>query len=871
MNNNNNNNNNDRNNQDNTKNGISKNDNGNDSNSNSNSIDKNNGLDHKVASVSVVPSTTSISTSASKQHQHIQRKTIKKSALQNNSNDNNNNNSNTNRKYVKRENNNNNNYNNHTNGNGNRRNNNKANKAFLKWCQTTLGIQTLLEIRDFEYVNYYNEWKYNLKERQKEYYNFDFDFASDYDYEDNTNGGDNEMDMNNDNYDENITNNAADGDGTSNGPTKLSVRGLVATRDIEINEILISVPYHALITIQTTIDHDPVLSQVLGPKQRLKYGWTLSSSFAESDDGDVNDNDDGEGSGDDNDNYEDNHNRGTMTASPPTGSITDEGGANGRDKKEGGGGGGGDDGERNDAGDYKESSSSSSSPPLSTETSDSTAALPSFDSSESSLPNKNGESSSNMSNRFNTKRNKNTIQSNKNNNHHHSHHDSSYYEIGLLTVALLYHRSLGELSPIWFQIYTLLDDSVSGVEYMPIRWDMYKLQHEFDGVTLGPSGDEVRRLVLSMKHDIKVMYNDIMGVLIRDHGDIFGRPTSASDNSTGSASLKSGNEEEEITIGDVDNDDDIGGDTEWMFSYEKFEWAFAIVNSRKWHLPLADLDESVGGRRIYGRNHASNYNESNSNSNGNRNTNGKNHHNDQIPVAANAMPAQQPTDEYMTLQDEAIRLEYSEENITPRPAPSPSLEHEQIRNKMKDDVIIRTKHSFMAPLADMLNFGPPCAEGRYNTEAKAFEVIATCKFFQGQEVTFWYSDDCDNVMIANYGFTHPMIPQCLSVEDWQYRSDVWKKYALSLEKSLDQIYEELYDTLQELEGCNCNDNNDDTQNEESVQDSSEQHSTVVPTDANVKRKRNDNDIDPHMEEDGHSGIRRIRQHEHEHEHDDVGL
>lgn len=120
------------------------------------------------------------------------------------------------------------------------------------------------------------------------------------------------------------------------------------------------------------------------------------------------------------------------------------------------------------------------------------------------------------------------------------------------------------------------------------------LQHGFDGVTLGPSGDEVRRLVLSMKHDIKVMYNDIMGVLMRDHWDIFGRPTSASDNSSGSASLKSSNEKEEITIGDVDSDDDNddnSGDTESMFSYDKFEWAFLIVNLRKWHLPLADLDE----------------------------------------------------------------------------------------------------------------------------------------------------------------------------------------------------------------------------------------------------------------------------------------
>mmetsp|Transcript_8044 Transcript_8044/g.9281 ORF Transcript_8044/g.9281 Transcript_8044/m.9281 type:complete len:723 (+) Transcript_8044:178-2346(+) len=558
----------------------------------------------------------------------------------------------------------------------------KSYKSFLKWCQATLGIHTSLEIKEFEYINHYDEWKNHHKQQNK--LNFEKGVKEEEEAEE---------------------------------PNKIIVRGLAATRNINIDEVIISVPYHALITIQTTIDHDPVLSQILGPKARTKNRWIISQ----------------------------NHN----LSSSSKNSGSDKGGE-----------------------------------------------LDSIKTTNSDEKDVTDSSSSSPSDKNNT----------ENSNNSEDDDDTSYYEIGLLIVALLYHRSLGELSPIWFHINLLLDNSVSGINNVPFLWDVDKLRREFDGIEYGPAADEVRRLVIDIKRDVKVIYDEIMDVLIKDHNEIFGP----------AVAIESNIETEQ---------------QEWDFSYERFEWAFAMVNSRKWHLPLADLD--VGAYDIF---NAPKYNDGR----------------DEIPdpavgheaaTAVNSMPAQQPTDEFMSLQDEAIRLEYKDE-INNQPPLSPTI-------RSKIDIVV-TKHSFMAPLADMLNFGPPCARGRYNTETQAFEVIATCSFLQGQEVTFWYSDSCDEIMIANYGFTHPMIGPCPSMEEWQKRADIWKKYAQSLEKTLDQAYDEFYHTLQEL-SCNCDD--DDTID---VRDDTNLAGSKSMT---VKKKRKKVDQYQHDEEDIHGGVRRTKQRE----------
>ena len=691
----------------------------------------------------------------------------------------------------------------------------KRNKSFLRWCQSALGIQTLLEIKDFEYINYYEEWKNKLKKDN------DFDDDDDDDYDDYIDYAKEKMEEEGGGYSNN-KDRRGEGKGSDNGvnkkksdndtdrkgfePSKMMVRGLAATRDIEIDEVLISVPYHALITIHTTIDHDPVLSQILGPEARSKYGWTVSSSSSSS----------------------------SKKATSRRESASSSQSARYS-------------GDRNEKEAFKTKSSTGSTFHTSSEFDADESNGNAIDDDCTNDDAHNNDDDNNNNTNIKNKSNRNNddlIDNSAFSNMDRDDSDSSYYEIGLLTVALLYHRSLGELSPIWFQIDTLQ----SNAQDIPLLWSKKRLRDEFNGVTYGPAGDDVRRLVLIMKKDVKDMYDEIMGILIKDHGDIFGRPNPRNAMTGGVNVGGSGNDEDEESI-------------EWMFSYKKFEWAFGMVNSHKWHLPLADLDETpadenaaTSNDKTYSterRHHATKTTTSNSHS-----------------AAANSMPAQQPTDEFMTQQDEAIRLEYIDEKMPPRPTPPPAdmpLQNPRLLyKKASAGTTMPIKHSFMAPLADMLNFGPPCAKGRYNTDLKAFEVIATCPLQKGQEVTFWYSDDCENIMIANYGFTNPMIPPCLSTEDWQSRSEVWRKYAQSLEKSLDQVYEELYETLKELEDCNnCGGGSDDN-----VSRSSNNDGYVAEKGNHAdSQEENDRTNDQIFEEDGHSAIRRTKQRDHE----DMGL
>ena len=481
---------------------------------------------------------------------------------------------------------------------------------FLRWCHTVLGITGPVTIQDFEYEDHLHQW---IQDHHIH-------------YEDEQNNEDDDF------YD-------------LSTHIRTTVRGLAATRPISVGEVVISVPYNALLSIETTIDHDPVLAQIMGPEARKKYNWSLeSSSGINKNENNTKKNSDGGAGADEEEN-----------------SFNDLMGTNG-----------------------------------------------------------NGDATPSM------------------------------YEISLMIVALLYHLDLGpDLSPIWHYVESLLDADCD--ETMPFLYDSHRLKQVFGDTP------KIRTLARDIRRDVNVMYESVMSVLIQDHGDIFAPPSK--------------NKEKE---GELDEAED-----EWMYSFDKFMWAFAMVNSRHWHLPVPEFDHTL-------------------NSDANKTTV---QHLDSANAVPNAPPAQQPTEEFISLQDEAIKMEHIEEytDETLKVNLSPLQDERAGMNQVR-------RHSFMVPLADMMNFGPPCTRGSYNSETKAFEVIATCSFRENQEITFWYSDDCEDDIIANYGFVHPIIPSCSTLEDWKYRSDKWKEYAQSLEQSLDEAYEDHYVTLQELQSCDCKGN-----------------------------------------------------------------
>eukprot|EP00978_Attheya_sp_CCMP212_P002486 scaffold5097_cov52-Attheya_sp.AAC.8 len=131
--------------------------------------------------------------------------------------------------------------------------------------------------------------------------------------------------------------------------------------------------------------------------------------------------------------------------------------------------------------------------------------------------------------------------------------DARFYEMPLLIVALLYHVSLGRNSPLWNYISHVL--MKEPVDTMPILWDNDKLERD--------TTESVRRIARDIKADILGLYR-MVEVLIEEYPDMFAAPTNS--------------------------------DVEWMYSYEKFEWAFAMVNSRHWNLPIQDMDNSNDDR-----------------------------------------------------------------------------------------------------------------------------------------------------------------------------------------------------------------------------------------------------------------------------------
>lgn len=434
--------------------------------------------------------------------------------------------------------------------------------AYMHWCEAVLGIRSVVEIKEIEYVDHLQIlWQENENEALYADPN-QFQWLQEYS-------------MNSGSLDEHLNEKgSAKSQTQSELPTKM-VRGLVAKHDVSVGDIVISIPLYSLLSVPSTIDHDPVLSRILGPKAREQYGWT----------------------------------------------------------------------------------------------------------------------------------------------------DTLEYEVPLLVIAILYHRSLGMESPLSHYIEVLSGTPTD----FPFLWSNEKLRDNSDKI-----GEGVKKLARGIQKDLREMYDRIMGKLVTEHSDLFAP---------------------------------LNGDLEgWMYSYKNFQWAFALVISRHHYLPIQDLDdrkvqlERASDRKV-GQTTPQHIIETTQSDSS---------------VLEVVPPANQPTDSWVDLaMNEEKVVEDNEKGIS--------------ADDGDDDMIAPSgffKHSFLAPLADMINFGPPCLTGSYNPDEHVFELIATCPFKAGQEVTFYYSSECADVIVANYAFLHPLIPPCTTFEEVKEKSEELKIQAMDAEKKL---------------------------------------------------------------------------------------
>ncbi len=443
--------------------------------------------------------------------------------------------------------------------------------AYMHWCEAVLGIRSVVEIKEIEYVDHlrihFQQNEYEALQTEPN----EFEWLKEYSTASETTVGDRVSEED-----------SIKSQSQTELPTKL-VRGLVAKHDIAIGDIVISIPLYSLLSVPSTIDHDPVLSRILGPKAREQYGWT----------------------------------------------------------------------------------------------------------------------------------------------------DALEYEVPLLVIAVLYHRSLGMESPLSNYI-----DVLSGTPAdFPFLWSNQELRDNTDKI-----GEGVRKLARGIQKDLREMYDKIMGKLVTEHSDLFAPPN-----------------------GDLEG---------WMYSYKHFQWAFGLVISRHHYLPIQDLD----------------YNEASQSQKKMVQTTTQ-HTNPQHKIETTQSestvlevvpPADQPTDSW-------VDLAMNEEKVVDDAVVEDQDNEIPAAAAYDDDMIAPSgvfKHSFLAPLADMINFGPPCLTGSYNPDEHVFELIATCSFKAGQEVTFYYSSECADVIIANYAFLHPLVPPCTTLDEVKEKSEEWKIQAMDAEEKL---------------------------------------------------------------------------------------
>jgi hypothetical protein len=295
-----------------------------------------------------------------------------------------------------------------------------------------------------------------------------------------------------------------------------------------------------------------------------------------------------------------------------------------------------------------------------------------------------------------------------------------YDEMQLLIVFLLYHRSLGPSSPIYPYILILKS---APTDQMPFMWTREHLHKIYPNPSNG-----VRMATELIYDDVLSMHEEMIPVLARLYPDVFAEPVLRQHRTLATSATT---DLDNTTTKDLSSDS-----TEWAYSYRSFLWAFAMVNSRHWRVPCDDLDRLAirNSEEVDTENRLHGQSES------------------KFPSSEEEASA-------------AITQDFNDKDT----------------NDVKDIGSGRV-HTFLLPFADLLNFGEPCTKGEYNSDKGAFEITATCDIEKGREVTLWYTDECSDLVLANFGFNHPILHKCRSIEEW-------KRHSAQLETQLTETQE----------------------------------------------------------------------------------
>eukprot|EP00535_Pseudo-nitzschia_heimii_P013482 CAMPEP_0197196666 /NCGR_PEP_ID=MMETSP1423-20130617/32475_1 /TAXON_ID=476441 /ORGANISM="Pseudo-nitzschia heimii, Strain UNC1101" /LENGTH=981 /DNA_ID=CAMNT_0042650477 /DNA_START=270 /DNA_END=3217 /DNA_ORIENTATION=- len=376
-------------------------------------------------------------------------------------------------------------------------------------------------------------------------------------------------------------------------------------------------------------------------------------------------------------------------------------------------------------------------------------------------------------------------------------------EIPLLAVTVLYHMDKDAAStadaPPGIDNESSRDPHDHGPYLEILKQQTNKLEdtipHLWSSRKLRKSATPaIRKVATAIRKDVVELYESIVMVLIENHPSVFGNHHNIAEHPSATAT--------DGDPGNTDGDEEASSQREWMFSLEKFHWAFALVSSRHWHLnipddptiPFSDVDDPVAEPQPPPASSPDVEVESDSGSFDAAEDDGYFDENHDSSADQETPPAATPTDEWVVIHDQKLIEEEEREmdrndetDVENDIQEGPSEVSHPNTNRIKDEKANEDEdrqdeenywpedrqdekanededrqppgNSFLAPLADLLNFGPPCTRGLYNHVTMAFEIVATCEFREGQEITFWYTDACEDVFMANYGFTMPMMVQ----------------------------------------------------------------------------------------------------------------